>query len=102
MLESAAVSAHSETTRIVLAGLVLMGFAGWIGNAFYLKYAEHGERALAQQCHENKFTWINGVCYDERRRVHTINPDGSTRKGVADHKVWIDTGFRVTNPGESN
>lgn len=79
-----------------------MCFAGWIGTALYAQYAEGSERAVAQQCAKNNFTWINGVCYDERRRVQTIHPDGTATKGVADRKVWIDTGFRVTNPGEAN
>ncbi len=102
MLELAAVCAQSDTTRIILAGLVLIGFAGWIGTTLYGQYTETSERALAQQCLKHNFTGINGVCYDEQRRIHTLNPDGSARKGVADRKVWIDTGFRVTNPGEGN
>jgi hypothetical protein len=101
MLDSAAGFARSEGARAAAAGLVLACFAGWIGHALYARYADVSDRASAQRCLNANFSHsINGVCYDDRRRVHTIEQDGTARKGVADRKVWVDTGFRVANPGE--
>lgn len=91
----------SESTHMALASLILVAFLIWIGNALYVQYAEQNERAFAQKCSRNKFSHSsNLICYDQHGYVHTLNPDGTTRKGALDWNVWRQTDFanRVANP----
>jgi hypothetical protein len=97
-------SAQSEKTRIAIAGFMLFGFAIWIGTVFYLQYSQKNEKAFAQKCANNNLSYSgNFVCSDEHGRVHTLNPDGTPRKGSLDWNVWRQTDFadKVANPDKA-
>lgn len=102
---SIAAVVQSERTQIALAGLVLVGFVIWIGHAFYVNYAEQNERAFAEKCSKNNFTYSsNNICYDERHHIHTLDSDGTARKGAFDWNVWRRTDFadKVANPNKAD
>jgi len=80
--------ARDETKQLTVAGLVMLGFAGWMVSTVQTYFDERAEAQLAQSCHENQLAHAGAtVCFDDRRFVHTLNADGTTKKGTIDWRV---------------
>ena len=93
--------AKSARTHIAMAFIGATCFISWVGITLYGEYTEQQERLFSQQCARNNFNHSSdNVCYDKKRHVYTLNPDGTIKRGALDWNVWRNTEFadRVTNP----
>ena len=79
---------RDETKQMTVAALALLGFGGWLVSSAQALYAQREEALLAGGCHENQLAHAGaGFCFDNRRFVHTLNADGTTKKATIDWRV---------------
>lgn len=72
---------RNESRQLFVASVILLGFAGWLCSAAQALYAQHTEALLAAGCHQNQLHHAGDTyCFDDRRIVHTLNPDGTATK----------------------
>ena len=71
-----------------MAALALLGFGGWLVSSAQALYAQRGDALLAVGCHENALAHAGAsYCFDDRRFVHTLHADGTTKKATIDWRV---------------
>jgi hypothetical protein len=79
---------REEKKQLVVASLVLLGFATWLGSSAQALYAQHVEALLADSCQKNQLNHAaEAYCFDARRLVYTLNPDGTATKPGLDWRV---------------
>jgi hypothetical protein len=79
---------RDESKQMTVAAVILLGFGGWLVSSAQSLYARHEEALLAGACHENQLAHAGAsYCFDQRRIVHTLNADGTTKKPGLDWRV---------------
>ncbi|MBB4200115.1 hypothetical protein GGD83_003942 [Rhodoblastus sphagnicola] len=79
---------RDESKKLIAASVVILGFVVWLGSWVHAYYAQNTEAALAAACQQNEFYHASSTyCYDDRRVVHTLKPDGTTTKPGLDWRV---------------
>ncbi|MBB4197342.1 hypothetical protein CCR94_16850 [Rhodoblastus sphagnicola] len=77
-----------ESKHMIVASLILLGFVVWLGSTAQTIYAQHTEAGFASACQQNQFAHAGSTyCYDDRRIVHTLKPDGTTTRPGLDWRV---------------
>ena len=79
---------RDESKQLIAASLALLGFGVWLCSSAQALYAQHVEATLAGACHENQLDHAaEQYCFDGRRIVHVLKPDGTATKPGLDWRV---------------
>lgn len=79
---------RNESRQLLVASFFLLGIAGWLCSAVQAMYAQHVQAVLAAACHQNQLNHAaDAYCFDDRRIIHTLNPDGTATKSGPDWRV---------------
>jgi len=77
---------RGESHQLIIAAVGFLGFGVWLASSAQAYFA--AEDPLAAACERNSFFHAASVyCFDGRRMVHTVNPDGTTTKSGFDWRV---------------